>query len=61
MNDTEEHPDLVCPSCMWEGDEDDAVVCPKCSDRLLDYSVWAEEQAANNRDEELEEERNNHE
>jgi len=62
---SKEHPDFICPSCMWQGDETDAFACPdccmpmclKCGEELLSMANYKQAQANNARDEELEERR----
>ena len=58
---TKDNPELICPSCMWQGDDYEyhGGECPNCQGELMAREEWDEEQAINNRDDELEERRLN--
>lgn len=55
-------PEFICPSCMWQGDEDDAFscsncgdnMCPKCGEALMDRKEYDRNEANNAHDDDLE-------
>ena len=58
--------EFICPSCMWQGDFEDIVLCPNCGklcpacgEVVQRREEYDRQEAENNRDEELEERRNN--
>jgi hypothetical protein len=58
-------PDFICPSCLTQVDETDAfyccpcgrILCKKCGNVMVDFEDYQKGQAANARDDELEDER----
>lgn len=64
---SEEHPEFICPSCMWQGDEPNGVnenvlfgFCPTCGEEVQDREEYDRNEADNAREAELEERRLNY-
>lgn len=61
---SEKHPDYICPSCMWQGDEPNRRIvpycgvvkfCPTCDDEVMDRKEYDQNEGDNAREDELEE------
>lgn len=52
---SEDNPELICPSCMWQGDNDDTIgcpycneaICPKCHNELQTMEEYKEQEVSN--------------
>lgn len=53
----EEHPEFICPSCMWQGDMMFDGECPRCHGVLMDRKEYDKAEAINSHDDDLEDER----